>query len=136
MPKLKAIPCYVPNGGVHDVVNIPMGKFTRAELKNFCKQLLQSAQQFETMFVATVTPKTLKLLSGLAQLCDIDLKPKSNRRKCQLLTAANEKNLKPSAQAVGNDEKINLVSLSLSLGLITLLFLIAAHLEYLEHLNP
>lgn len=134
MKQKTSIPCYVNNGGVHNIVNIPMGQFTRAALKQFCRELLQSAQKFETMFVAEVTDRKLKIIRALAEILDQNLKPKENRRKAMLLTTAHEKNLKPSALQQGNEEEINLVSLSLSCGLITLLFLLAAHIQYLENL--
>lgn len=135
MKQKTSIPCYVNNGGVHNIVNIPMGQFTRAALKQFCRELLQSAQQFETMFVAEVTDRKLKIIRALAEILDQNLKPKENRRKAMLLTTAHEKNLKPSALQQGKEEEINLVSLSLSCGLITLLFLLAAHIQYLENLH-
>ena len=135
MSRKTSIPCYVNNGGVHNIVNIPFGQFTRAALKSFVNELLQSAQQFETMFICKVTDRNLQILKALAEILSFNLKPKENRRKAKLLTTVHEKNLKPSALQTGNEEEINLVSLSLSLGLITLLFLIAAHIEYLEALN-
>lgn len=132
MPKKQSIPCYVNNGGVHNIVNVPFGQFTRLHLKQFAQELLKSASTFETMYVAQVTEKNLKLLKGLVQILSLNLKPKQNRRGAIVLTAANEKNLKPSVPKQGNDEEVNLVSFALSVGLITLLFLLAAHIEYLE----
>lgn len=135
MSRKISVPCYVNNGGVHNIVNIPMGQFTRAALKQFCRELLQSAQQFETMFVAEVTDRRLKIIHALAEILDQNLKPKENRRKAKLLTTVHEKNLKPATLQQGNEEEINLVSFSLSCGLITLLFLLAAHIQYLENLS-
>lgn len=135
MVKKHSIPCYIANGGVHNVVNVPLGIFQRLRLRRFVHTLLKSAQQFETMFVAKVDEKDLQLLEGLHKILNLDLKPKANRRKAKLLTAAHERNLKPSAAQKSNDEFVNLVSLSLSLGLITLLFLIAARVQYLEALS-
>ena len=128
----KSIPCYIPNGGEHFVVNIPMGQFTRVRLKNFCKELLENLQTFETMFVAKATERNVKLLQGLVQLLDIDFKPKENRRAAIELTTANEKNLKPEEAARRNERIVNLVSLSVKCGLILLMFLFVFHLNYLE----
>lgn len=128
----KSIPCYIPNGGEHFIVNIPMGQFTRARLKNFCKELLENLQTFETMFVAKATEKNVQLLQGLVSLLDIDFKPKENRRAAIELTAANEKNLKPLEVARRNERIVNLVSLSVKCGLILLMFLLVFHLNYLE----
>lgn len=135
MKRKISVPCYVNNGGVHNIVNIPIGQFTRAALKSLCRELLQSAQQFETMFVCEVTERKVKIIKALAEILDLNLKPKENRRKAIVLTTVHEKNLKPSALQPGNEEEINLVSFSLSCGLITILFLLAAHIQYLESLN-
>lgn len=135
MKRKVSVPCYINNGGVHNIVNIPFGQFTRAALKRFVNELLQSAKQFETMFVCKVTDRNLKVLKALAEILSLNLKPKGNRRQANLLTTVYEKNLKPSALQQGNEEEINLVSFSLSCGLITLLFLLAAHIQYLEMLN-
>lgn len=128
----KSIPCYIPNGGEHFIVNIPMGQFTRVRLKNFCKELLSNLQTFETMFVAQATEKNRQLLEGLVSLLEIDFKPKENRRAAELLTTANEENLKPSRREIGNERFVNLVSLSVKAGLIILMFLFVFHLNYLE----
>ena len=87
------------------------------------------------MFVAEVTERDLALLEGLNKILDLNLKPKENRREARVLTAANEKNLKPTAQEHGSEKEINLVGFSLSCGLIALLFLLASHIEYLESMN-
>lgn len=128
----KSVPCYIPNGGEHFIVNIPLGQFTRVRLKNFCKELLANLQTFETMFVAKATEKNVQLLQGLVSLLDIDFKPKENRRAAIELTAANEKNLKPSDVNRRNERIVNLVSLSIKCGLILLMFLLVFHLNYLE----
>ena len=128
----KSIPCYIPNGGEHFIVNIPMGQFTRARLKNFCKELLENLQTFETMFVAKATEKNVQLLQGLISLLDIDFKPKENRRAAMELTTANEKNLKPLEVTRRNERIVNLVLLSVKAGLIVLMFLFVFHLNYLE----
>lgn len=128
----KSIPCYLPNGGEHNVVNIPMGQFTRARLKQLCRELLENLQTFETMVVAKATTQNVKLIRGLYQILDIDYKPRAARRRAEILTSVYEKNLKPTTPNDGEEELVNLVSLAVSCGLITLLYLLAAHIEYLE----
>lgn len=128
----KSVPCYIPNGGEHFIVNIPLGQFTRVRLKNFCKELLANLQTFETMFVAKATQRNIMLLQGLVALLDIDYKPKKNRAQAIELTAANEENLKPETCVVSDERVVNVVDLSVRFGLIVLLFLAAFHLNYLE----
>lgn len=135
MVKKHSIPCYVANGGEHNIVNVPLGIFTRLRLRRFVQQLLKSAQQFETMFVVKFDTKDLQLLQSLDKILSLNLKPKSNRAAAKILTAAGEKNLKPTARQHGKDEFVNLVELSVSLGLIVLLFIVAAHIEYVEALS-
>ena len=133
--KHRQIPCYVPDGGVHNVVNIPMGIFTRAELRRLIRELLANWRKFETMVVAPATPRTLKLLQGLDNFLQHDLKLKRNREDALTLLAANEKNLKPRKRELGEDFRQDMLLLSLQCGLVVILFLLAAHLEYLEHLQ-
>ena len=128
----KSIPCYIPNGGEHFIVNIPLGQFTRVRLKNFCKELLDNLQTFETMFVAEATERNRKLLESLVQILDIDFKPLSNRGKAEVLTTAAEENLKPTQRSVSKERVVNLVDLSVKFGLIILLFAFVFHLNYLE----
>lgn len=133
--KQKQIPCYVPDGGVHNVVNVPMGIFTRAELRKLIRELLANWRKFETMVVAPATPRTLKLLQGLDNFLQHDLKLKSSRKVASALLSANEKNLKPRQREQGTDFRQDMLILSLQCGLVVILFLLAAHLEYLEHLQ-
>lgn len=132
MVKKQSVPCYVRNGGVHNIVNVPFGQFTRLALRKLVQQLLKSAQTFETMFVVEVTEANVKILKALDEILSLNLKPKENRQNAVLLTTAHEKNLKPTARQHGNEEEINLVSLALSCGLLVILFLLAAHVQYLE----
>ena len=77
----KSVPCYIPNGGEHFIVNLPLGQFTRARLKVFLRELLQNLGTFETMFVAKATKENAQLVTGLYNLLCLDLKPKSSRFK-------------------------------------------------------
>lgn len=131
----KSVPCYIPNGGEHFIVNIPLGQFTRVRLKHFCREQLQNLQTFETMLVAKATQQNVKLLRGLLALLEIDFKPKENRGAALTLTAENEKNLKPSMPLAGSERIVNLVDVSVKFGLIVILFLLAFHLNYLESLD-
>ena len=134
MSHKKSIPCYVPNGGEHFVVNIPMGIFTRVRLKNLCKELLQNLQTFETMIVAKATKKNVQILEGLVKILDLDYKPLANRSAAQTLLTAVEKNLKPTATSHEDEEEVNLISFSVSCGLIAVIFMLVAHLDYLQTL--
>lgn len=136
MTKKQSVPCYVRNGGIHGILNIPLGMFSRVRLLNFCKELLKSQSTLETFMAAKATEKNLVLIRGLIQILSLDLKPKENRREAQALTAAVEKNLKPKQRENGSEqEKVNLVQFAISCGLIALIYILAAHLEYLENLN-
>lgn len=128
----KSIPCYIPNGGEHFIVNFPMGQFARVRLKVFLRELLQNLGTFETMFVAKATKENTQLVTGLYNLLCLDLKPKASRFKANALLAANEKNLKPSEGETAIEESLNLVSFAVKCGLIVACFLLAAHLEYLQ----
>ena len=135
MAHKKSIPCYVPNGGVHNVVNIPMGIFVRAELKKLVAQLLKHHATLQTMVAAPATPRTLTLLRGLDAFLRFDLKPKTPRRMAKVLLTENEKNLKPTAREAGEVESFNFVTFAISCGLIAFIFLLASHLEYLESIS-
>lgn len=85
---------------------------------------------------AKTTEKNLVLIRGLVKILSLDLKPKANRREAETLTAANEENLKPKQRENGSEqEKVNLIQFAISCGLVAILYIIAAHLEYLESLN-
>lgn len=130
--KKQSVPCYVANGGVHNIVNVPLGQFTRYQLKQLCRELLRTGKTLETFVAAKATPKTIHLLEGLLKILDLNLKPKSSREAAVHLLTANEKNLKPTARRQGKDEVENLVSFSISCGLITLCYMVGAFLQYLE----
>lgn len=132
--KKQSVPCYIRNGGEHEIVNIPLGMCARVHLKMLCRELLQHAKTLETFVAAKATPQTINLLIGLLKILSIDLKPKANREAGKSLCAANEKNLKPSAQSL-TDETVNLVQFAISCGLVALLFIGAAFLENLERAN-
>lgn len=132
MSQFKSIPCYIPNGGEHFIVNLPLGQFTRVRLKLFCKEQLKNLQTFETMLVAKATAQNVQLLRGLLALLELDLKPKVNRTKAENLTSANEENLKPCARAQRNERIVNMVTFAGQCGLILLMFLLVFHLNYLE----
>lgn len=129
----KSIPCYIPNGGEHFVINIPFGFFQRVQLKRLVNELLERGQVLGTFVAAEASAQNLRLLKGLARILDIDLKPIERRREAEALLAANEENLKQFLGRPANLEDVNLVSLSVSCGLIVALFLLAAHLEYLQN---
>lgn len=135
MSHKKSIPCYLPNGGGNNIVNVPFGIFTRVELKILVGELLKNLQLFETMLVAKATERNVKLLRGLdAFLAMGDLKPKSKREAAQNLLAENEKNLKQNERDEGTGG-LNLVDFSIKCGLIALCYLITAHLEYCQNIN-
>lgn len=129
----KSIPCYIKNGGVHNVVNVPMGIFTRAELCKLVRRLLASLKNLETFVAAEATPRTVKLLQGLDNFLSVDLKSRSSRPEASTLLAVNEKNLKLSQPTIGDEAQLNFVDFSVKCGLIALLYIIAAHLEYLSN---
>lgn len=135
MSHSKSIPCYVPNGGEHYIVNIPLGQFTRLYLKRLVNELLRNYQTFGTMVVAKATPKTIQLLSGLSKILDVNLKPKENRQQFRVLTTATEKNLKPTAAKSADDQAFNIVTFAVSCGLVAIMFILAGHLDYLESLK-
>lgn len=129
----KSIPCYIKNGGVHNVVNVPMGIFTRAELCKLVRRLLASLKNLETFVAAEATPRTIKLLQGLDKFLSVDLKSRSSRPDACTVLAVNEKNLKPSQPTHGDEASLNFVDFSIKCGLIVLAYVIAAHLEFLSN---
>lgn len=131
----KSIPCYVPNGGVHNVLNIPLGMFQRMELKKFLRELDARQRDFQTMFVAHATRANIALVRGLLQILDIDIKKKATRREAVHLLSAHEKNLKHNSTAADQQTQVNFVDLSLSFGLLAILFILAAHINYLESVS-
>ncbi len=133
--KKQSVPCYVANGGVHNIVNLPLGQFTRWRLKLLVRELLKNGKSLETFVAAKATPHTIKLLEGLAKILDLNLKPKQNREAADILTTATEKNLKPTARPAANTQYLNLVQFSISCGLVVLCYLIGAFLQYMEALS-
>ena len=127
----KSIPCYIKNGGVHNVVNVPMGIFTRAELCKLVRRLLVSLENLETFVAAEATPRTIKLLQGLDKFLSVDLKSRSSRPDACTVLAVNEKNLKPSQPTNGDETPLNFVDFSIKCGLLVIEYIIAAHLEFL-----
>lgn len=128
----KSIPCYIANGGEHDVVNIPLGQFTRWRLKLLVHELLRTRQTLETFVAAKATPKNVQLLEALAKILALNLKPKENRAAAITLQSAVEKNLKPKAASADTDETINLVQFSIKCGLIVVCFLVGAFMQQCE----
>lgn len=135
MTKVQSVPCYLRNGGEHNVVNIPMGIFVRLKLKKLCKELLRTQKTLGTFCACTAEKEKIQLLEGLVKILSLDLKPTNSRREGKHLLTENEKNLSQSDRQVSHEKVVNLVSFSLSCGLIALLFLLASHLEYLEQFN-
>lgn len=118
------------------IVNVPMGVFVRLRLKRLCDELLARAATLQTFVAAEATPATLELLRGLSKILSLNLKPKSNREAAKTLLAENEINLSEKVSLSANEEEeINLVSFAISCSLIAVLFLLGAHLNYLESLN-
>lgn len=130
-----SIPCYVKNGGVHEVVNIPLGQFTRHQLKKLCRELLKSAKTLETFVAAKATPKTINVLEGLLAILDLNLKPKTAREAANNLTTAYEENLKQDKRELGQQQTVNLVDFSIKCGLIVFCYLMSAMLAYFEQTN-
>lgn len=130
--KKQSVPCYIANGGVHNIVNVPLGQFTRYQLKQLIRELLKTGKTLETFVAAKATTKTIKLLEGLLKILDLNLKPKSSREAAVHLLTEYEENLKPAARRQGKIEVENLVSFSISCGLITLCYMVGAFLQYLE----
>lgn len=128
----KQIPCYLPNGGTHQIVNVPLGIFTRAELRRLVRELLDHHKQLGTFIAAEATPRVLSLLNGLHVILGLNLKPAAVRRKAAYWYAANEKNLKRLAVNEETGEVVDLVKVAASFGLIAIIFLIVAHLDYLQ----
>lgn len=85
-----------------------------------------------TFVAAEATPRILALLEGLTHILSLNLKPKAVRKKEQCWYAAYEKNLKQKQLQLEEDEVVNLVHAAISFGLIAIIFLIAAFLEYSE----
>lgn len=135
MTKLQSVPCYIRNGGVHNILNLPLGINARATLAKICKELLITQKTLQTFCACHVSQAELQLLSGLVKILQTDLRPKANREAVRVCLSENEKNLNRSKREAGKDEVVNLVSLSVSVGLIALLFLFGAHVEYLETLQ-
>lgn len=132
MKRKTCVPCYVKNGGLHNIVNVPLGLFTRAKLLNLCRELLKHQKSLETFFAAKATPETVFLLQGLVRLLSLDLKPKKNRAEGQILTTALDKNLSPGRSSEADFEELNLVDFAVKCGVIALLFALGMFLEYLE----
>lgn len=130
-----SVPCYVQNGGVHNIVNIPLGQFTRYRLRQLVRELLRNGKQLETFVAAKATPKTIQLLAALDKILGLNLKPKESREAANILTTAAEKNLKPTVAKAASEKEVNLVSFSVSCGLIVLCYMIGAFLQYLEGFN-
>lgn len=131
--KKQSVPCYVANGGVHNIVNVPLGQFTRYQLKQLCRELLRTGKTLETFVAAKATTKTIKLLEGLLKILDLNLKPKSSREAAIHLLTDYEENLKPTARRQGKEEVQNLVSFCISCGLISLCYMVGAFLQFLEN---
>lgn len=130
-----SVPCYVQNGGVHNIVNIPLGQFTRYRLRQLVRELLRNGKKLETFVAAKATPKTIQLLAALDEILGMNLKPKESREAANILTTATEKNLKPTAAKAASEEEVNLVSFSISCGLIVLCYMVGAFIQYLENIN-
>lgn len=131
----KSLPCYIANGGAHGIVNVPMGIFTRLELKKLVRVLLQHHRTLGTFVAAPASPRTLQLLRGLEAFLEFDLKPKAERSEAEKLLAVNEKNLSQAKTLSGSGgEPFNMVTFAVSCGLIAFLFMLQAHLNYLESL--
>lgn len=131
-----SVPCYIKNGGHMHIINVPMGVFVRLRLKRLCDELLARAAVLQTFVAAEATPATLELLRGLSKILSLNLKPKKSREAANTLLADNEINLSKKVSLSANEEEeINLVSFAISCGLIAILFLLGAHLNYLESLN-
>lgn len=134
--KKKSIPCYVNNGGVHNVVNLPLGQYARWQLKLLCKELLAHLEKLETFVAAKATQQNVTVIRGLLQILSLDLKPKGNRREAEILTTAYEKNLKPSQPLLANEEEeLNLVDFAVKVSLVAILFILGGMLQYFESLN-
>ena len=129
MVKQKSVPCYVANGGLHNVINVPFGIFTRLRLHRLVKNCLKSWQHFETMIVIEPEEADIKLLQGLDAFLSLNLKPKSTRSEAVKLLSANEENLKPSRRMIAEEKDFNVVTFAISTGLIVIMFLIGAHIE-------
>ena len=126
------VPCYLRNGGKHQIVNVPFGIFTRVELRKLVHELLSRQKTLQTFFAAEATPRTIALLQGLEHILSMNLKPKAIRQKEKCWYAANEKNLRQLTRQCETDEVVYLVQVACSCGLIIILFLIAAHLDFLQ----
>lgn len=126
------VPCYLRNGGKHQIVNVPFGIFTRVELRKLVRELLDRHKTLQTFVAAEATPRTIALLQGLEHILSMNLKPKTLRQKEQCWYAAHEKNLKQLTTQYGTDEVVNLVQVAVSCSLVAILFLLAAHLDYLQ----
>ena len=128
-----SVPCYVRNGGEHEIINIPMGQFTRWRLKLLVRELLKNGKTLETFVAAKASDATINLLEGLLKILSLNLKPKENRSTAWGLTTATEKNLKPTQRKDGSEEEdLNLVQFAVSCGLVTIAYLIGAMLHYFE----
>lgn len=134
MKRQISVPCYVRNGGVNNIVNIPMGVFMRQELKALITELLSTQKTLSTFCAAHATERKIKLLKGLHEILSLNLKPKDARKQAETLLTVNEKNLNDGTKMPSNEESVNLVSLAVSCGLIIFLFLVGAHVSYLEAL--
>lgn len=132
MKKHQQVPCYLQNGGGQQIVNVPLGIFTRHELKNLVTELLRRGEVLGEFVAAEATPRVIALLKGLSVILSLNLKPTAVRRVASTWYAAHEKNLKRLALSDTDIEVIDLVKVAAASGLIVFLFLIAAHLDYLQ----
>lgn len=127
----QSVPCYIANGGVRQIVNVPMSWLVRVKLLQFCKELKRHGRSLETFYAAQVSAERDRLLDAMITILGTNFKLKNARSAYPSLTTAKEKKPK-SSQEVLDINEVNMVDLSIKCGLIVALFLLGSFIQYLE----
>lgn len=123
---MKHLPVYIPNGGMHDVLNVPISFAQRVTITRLLRNLLNSKQILETMMAVEAREDYEIVCHGLLEIFATDFRRKKNRESVRTLLAANEKNLSSTPSNHEEEEEFDMVQFGIACGLITFIFLFAA----------
>lgn len=118
---MKHLPIYIQNGGIHDVLNVPIGLYQRATLVKLFRRLLKSQATLETMLACEARKEFISVCSGLLEILTTDFRLRTNRQKIHDCMSAHEENLK-------SENNFDIYQFAIATGLVTACFLLAAAL--------
>lgn len=121
---MKKLPCYIENGGYHDVLNVPMSLPMRASLVQLCRRLIASQAKLDTIMAAEYRPQFLSVSKALVQILTADFRRKANRRAVVDCYAAHEKNLK--SETARDCDDFDIFQFAIAVGLVGSIFLFAS----------